>query len=53
MSRQSRLITILAAMALVGVVVLVLVAGRYSRLIDRDDDPGQSAAPAAQDARDP
>jgi len=48
MSRQSRLIVILAVMALVAVVALMAVAGRYSRLIDKDEPrPGQTSEEAS------
>jgi hypothetical protein len=33
MSRQARLIVILAAMALLGVIALVLIAGRYASVV--------------------
>jgi len=48
MSRQSRLILIMAAMALIAVIVLALVAERYSKLVDRDEDrPRQTSEQAA------
>ena len=50
MSRQSRLIVILAAMALISVVVLVMVAARYSKLLDESDAPRQSSDQAARAA---
>jgi len=51
MSRQSRLIVIIAAMALVGVVVLAMVAERYSKLLGQTDGaPRQSTDQAARAA---
>ncbi len=48
MSRQTRLIVIIAGMALLSVVILGVVAERYSKLIERQKEgPGQSAAQAA------
>jgi hypothetical protein len=48
MSRQSRLIVIMAAMALIAVIVLALVAERYSKLIDsREGGPRQTGEQAA------
>ncbi len=51
MSREVRLIVILAGMAIVGIVVLTVVAGRYSRVIaQRGDGPGQSTEQAVRAA---
>ncbi len=51
MSRQSRLIVILAAMALIGVVVLAMVAERYSKLLGREESgPRQSTDQMARAA---
>ncbi len=49
MSRQTRLIVILAGMALVGVIALSVVAERYSRVIAKPDDgKGQTTRQAAR-----
>ena len=49
MSRQTRLIVILAGMALVGVIALAVVAERYSRVVEQRDDPkGQTTQQAAR-----
>ncbi len=51
MSRQTRLIVILAGMALVGVVALVVIAQRYPNVIaQRGDGQGQTAGQAARAA---
>ncbi|NIM00932.1 MAG: hypothetical protein GTN89_08530 [Acidobacteria bacterium] len=48
MSRQSRLIVIIAGMALIGVVVLAMVAERYSKLLGREEGgPRQTTEQAA------
>lgn len=51
MTRQSRLIVIIAGMALAGVVVLAMVAERYSRLLGREEGgPRQTTEEAASAA---
>ena len=49
MSRQTRLIVIIAGMALVGVVMLIMVAGRYTKLVaNRGDGDGQTTEQAVR-----
>ena len=47
MSKPSRMLLVVGLFAILAVVVLAIMAQRYSKLIERDPAPRQSESPAA------